>query len=66
LAIYPAKQHNSLVSSNFVKELDLARSYQRAFFCQISCDLSAAIAPMDVAGGEKSRTFGDASHWLIP
>jgi hypothetical protein len=30
---FVATQHNALVSSNFCKELDFARFYQRAFFC---------------------------------
>jgi hypothetical protein len=33
LAMLPTQQHNASVSSNFCKELDLARFYQRAFFC---------------------------------
>jgi len=33
LAQFAAVQHNALVSSNFCKELDLARFHQRAFFC---------------------------------
>jgi hypothetical protein len=37
LVNFVAAQHNTLVSSNFCKELDLARFYQRAFFCPIFC-----------------------------
>ena len=33
LAICFEGQHTLFVSSNFCKELDLARFYQRAFFC---------------------------------
>jgi hypothetical protein len=33
LANRAAAQHNAPVSSNFCKELDLARFHQRAFFC---------------------------------
>jgi hypothetical protein len=33
LATLAAQQHNASVSSNFCKELDSARFYQRAFFC---------------------------------
>jgi hypothetical protein len=31
------EQHNAPVSSNFCKELDLARFHQRAFFCPNFC-----------------------------
>jgi hypothetical protein len=37
LVNFAAAQHNASVSSNFCKELDLARFYQRAFFCPDFC-----------------------------
>jgi hypothetical protein len=37
LANFAAAQHNTSVSSNFCKELDSARFYQRAFFYPDFC-----------------------------
>ncbi len=44
LAICFQAQHTLFVSSNFCKELDLARFYQRAFFCLSLLPLSGGIA----------------------
>jgi hypothetical protein len=49
LVSFVAAQHNAPVSSNFCKELDSARFYQRAFFCLTFCvpglRLQAIIGP---------------------
>jgi hypothetical protein len=65
LVNFAAAQHNASVSSNFCKELDLARFYQRAFFCPDFCskdgiDLEIKLLQRSTGDTIKTTSMPDA------
>jgi hypothetical protein len=65
LASFAAAQHNALVSSNFCKELDLARFYQRAFFCP-DFELSWTQAAAKKRPGAQPSCYDGSFNRTIP
>jgi hypothetical protein len=65
LVNFAAMQHNAFVSSNFCKELDLARFHQRAFFLP-RFPASASVSKLSGSAWRHLPTLRRARHCNSP